>query len=187
MDIKKLIQVVFFVLKRNDYKLNYMKLIKLLYLSDRLSLDKCGESITENDAVSMDNGPVLVELYDFIKNKQNNQLQDEWNRYFKTENYDLICINTDINTDEICEFEQIILNEIETKYHDKSVWEIVSLVHSPEVCPEWKDPNGSSIPIRRNELLSSLGYTPEERSYLMDNEESYKQEDKKFSKVCLCR
>lgn len=186
MEIKKLIQIVFFILKQNDLKLNYMKLVKILYLSDREALDTCGESITENNAVSMDQGPVLVELYNYIKNNYSDDSQLLWNRYFKKEEYNLICINTDISNDEICDFEKDILTNIEKKYHDVSVWNIVKLVHNPKICPEWKDPNGSSIPIRKNELLSQLGYTPEEREYLLENEAIYNFENKKFQQGSRC-
>ena len=40
MNFKKLVQVVNYVLAKDDYRLNYTKLIKLLYISDRECLDK---------------------------------------------------------------------------------------------------------------------------------------------------
>lgn len=183
MNIHKLIQVVFFILKRNNLSLNYLKLIKLLYLADRVALDAYGETITENTAVSMDQGPVLSELFDYIKNSKKDDTQTIWNNYFAKNDYSLICINTDIDDGELCEYEEAILEEIDNKYKDKTPWEMVDLVHDVAVCPEWKDPNGSSLPIRTNEVLSFLGYSKEERDFLLNNKTVYKAEHEKLSRT----
>ena len=163
-----------------------MKLIKLLYLADRLALDAYGETITENTAVSMDQGPVLSELYDYIKNTKKDGTQRIWNNYFVKNNHSLDCINTDIDDSELCDYEESILEEIDNKYKDKTPWDMVALVHNPDVCPEWKDPNGSSLPIRTNEVLSYLGYSKEERDFLLKNATVYDAEHEKLSRATLC-
>ena len=45
MDIERLIQVVYYILKKYDNTLNYTKLIKLLYLADRKAIDETDSSI----------------------------------------------------------------------------------------------------------------------------------------------
>lgn len=186
MNINKLIQVVYFILKRNGLTLNYLKLIKLLYLADRAAMDAYGETITGNTAVSMDQGPVLSELYDYIKNTKRDETQRIWNNYFVKNGHSLDCINTDIDFGELCEYEEEILAEIDSQYKDKTPWEMVSLVHDSAVCPEWRDPNGSSLPIRKNEVLSYLGYSEEERNYLLKNATVYETEHEKLSRATSC-
>ncbi|MBQ7538509.1 MAG: SocA family protein [Treponema sp.] len=186
MSINKLIQIVFFILKRNNLSMNYMKLIKLLYLADRAALDAYGETITENSAVSMDQGPVLSELYDYIKNSKHDDAQRLWNNYFVKNKHSLDCINTDIDDGELCEYEESILEEIDNLYKDKTPWQMVDLVHNVNVCPEWRDPNGSALPIRTNEVLSYLGYSKEERDFLLKNATVYKAEHDKLSRVISC-
>ena len=62
MNLSKLIQVVYYLLKKYDYFLNYTKMIKILYLVDRTSLAELGETITGDEFYAMDNGPVLSKL-----------------------------------------------------------------------------------------------------------------------------
>ncbi|MCA6072137.1 MAG: SocA family protein [Endomicrobium sp.] len=69
MNFKKLVQVVNYVLAKYDYRLNYTKLVKLLYISDRECLDKWGFAISGDSYHSMKQGPVLSRLYDFILEK----------------------------------------------------------------------------------------------------------------------
>ena len=58
-NLEKLIQACNYLLKKNNYSLNYTKLIKLLYLADKESLKGAIQTISGDTYVSMDNGPVL--------------------------------------------------------------------------------------------------------------------------------
>ncbi len=53
-------------LKRAGGQANIMKLVKLMYLLDRLSLDRRGVPVAGGDYLSMRNGPVISELLDLI-------------------------------------------------------------------------------------------------------------------------
>ena len=46
--------------------MNIMKLVKLIYLLDRLSLDRRGIPVVGGDYLSMRNGPVTSEVLDII-------------------------------------------------------------------------------------------------------------------------
>ena len=59
MDIKKVVQVVGYILSKYQGKLNYTKLIKMLYLADRESMRQTGYPITGDNYVSMPRGVVL--------------------------------------------------------------------------------------------------------------------------------
>jgi len=56
MNIEKLIQTTGYILAKYNGVLNYTKLIKILYLSDRKSLSETGYSITGDSYVSMKDG-----------------------------------------------------------------------------------------------------------------------------------
>lgn len=182
MNIDKLVQVVFYLLKKYNYRLNYTKLIKLLYLSDRESLSQTGESITGDEFYSMDNGPVLSELYNLILDKGNAPAGDQqvWNRYFQRTGYDLICCNRSVTDEELCEYEELILDNIDSKYHDKSYSYMIDEVHKKEVCPEWKNPHGTHIYISEKEILKNLNFTDKEISCIQENKEIYEEEFKKL-------
>lgn len=53
-------------LDRAGGQINIMKLVKLLYLLDRLSLDRRGIPVIGGDYLSMRNGPVTSEVLDLV-------------------------------------------------------------------------------------------------------------------------
>src|SRR5437879_5045314 len=50
-------------------QMHYMKLIKLLYMADRIALQRWGIPITTDSYVSMDHGPVVSNIYDLIRRR----------------------------------------------------------------------------------------------------------------------
>lgn len=44
-------------------------------------------------------------------------------------------------------------------------WELRDYKHKH--CPEWKDPEGSMIPMQPEELFDALKFTPEQREVIM--------------------
>jgi uncharacterized phage-associated protein len=51
------------LLRLRGGKMSYIKLIKLLYLLDRTSLLRWGRPVTTDRYVSMDQGPVVSQVY----------------------------------------------------------------------------------------------------------------------------
>jgi uncharacterized phage-associated protein len=163
MNFTKLVQVVNYVLAKYDYKLNYTKLIKLLYIADRQFIDKCNFAITGDTYCSMPHGPVLSELYNYINGTGEPLKQGEWNAYFYRDGYDLISrIEKKCAYDEFCKAEIQMLDEVDKKYHDKDYSVLINEVHK---FPEWDKTTRqthSSIPIKKADILKFLGRTDEE-------------------------
>ena len=65
-DEKKATQAASGFLVLSGGKLNYLKLIKLLYLLDRATLLAWGRTVTGDHYYSMKHGPVLSEVLDLI-------------------------------------------------------------------------------------------------------------------------
>ena len=61
---RKTAQAAAWLLDRQEGRMPYLKLIKLLYLADRQSLIESGYPITGDRLVSMDRGPVLSRVLD---------------------------------------------------------------------------------------------------------------------------
>lgn len=184
MNIEKLIQVVGYVLKKYDnHKENFTKIIKLLYLADRKSLEESGYSITEDSYVSMKNGPVLYGLYDLIKNRYKDKaVQYYWNSKFATENYDLLQICSFISTGELSKSDMDILDSVDKRFHSVPYQRMIDFVHDPRNCPEWKDTQ-SSIFLSESEILSHLGFSKEEIEYLEDEKKSYAAEKRMLDSI----
>lgn len=66
---KKLIEVVLYILNKTD-GIDYYRLFKILYLSERNHLANWGNKIIMDKFVAMDKGPVPTELYDLVRNKK---------------------------------------------------------------------------------------------------------------------
>lgn len=184
MNIEKLIQVVGYVLKKYDnHKENFTKIIKLLYLADRKSLEESGYSITEDSYVSMKTGPVLSGLYDLIKNRYKDKaVQYYWNSKFATENYDLLQICSFISTGELSKSDMDILDSVDKRFHSVPYQRMIDFVHDPRNCPEWKDTQ-SSIFLSESEILSHLGFSKEEIEYLEDEKKSYAAEKRMLDSI----
>src|SRR5688500_6404126 len=65
-DERRTAQAAAYFLHRAGGQLPVIKLVKLMYLAERLSLFRYGEPITGDKLVSMPNGPVLSRTYDHI-------------------------------------------------------------------------------------------------------------------------
>ena len=177
-DIEKLIQVCNYLVKKTDFSLNYTKLIKLLYLADRESLRLSLQTITGDSYTSMDSGPVLSKLYDLIKGKGSEKNQNLWDSRFTKNGYDLVAMTDRIPQSELSAFEIKILDEIYEKFKDTDFNGMIKYCHNN--CPEWKNPNGSSISIKPKEILKSIGKSPEEIEWILAETQAFEDEERAF-------
>lgn len=179
--IEKLVQVAGHLLKLNNFKMNYLKVIKILYLADRESINRTGQSITGDSFVSMKNGPVLNKLYELIKNKYNShKMQDFWNTRFSTDGYDLIANFDRIPDGLLSSFEKKTIEGLSEQFKDTAFGDMIKYVH--EICPEWEETD-TSIPISIEHILECLGRTPEEIECIMAENEAFDKEEYLFSSL----
>jgi hypothetical protein len=182
MNIEKLVQVCNYLLKKNDFRLNYTKLIKLLYLADKETLDATNGSITGDIYASMPNGPVLSQLYDLIRGKyKDKDAQALWNSRFIVDGYDLVAVTDRIPYGELSKGEMNILDKLYDKFKRADFNDMIKYVHKN--CPEWKDPNGSSIPIAMEDILKSLGRTEQEIEWILDEQKAFEEENAIFASL----
>lgn len=187
MNIEKLIQVTGYILKKyKETTLNYTKLIKLMYLADRESMRETNVSITGDIYYSLDNGPVLSGVYDLIKgNCTDSASQNLWNARFIKDGYNLMLATERIPDSKLSECEKEILDKIDAEYHDASWQTMIQVVHNPQVCPEWQNPNGSRLPIKKETILEGLGRTPEEIGFILSEDAYYRNEEKELAALSI--
>ena len=178
MNIEKLIQTVGFILSKNGYKMNYTKLIKLLYLADRAALSESGNSITGDTYVSMKNGPVLSTLYDLIRGKADPSIQNIWNARFSRDGYEIAALTDKISQGELSEWELEILSKTDEKYHDNTYSEMIDFVHDKNNCPEWENPEYTSKPITIEKILEAAGWNNEEITNWSEENKVFAEEEK---------
>jgi len=153
---KKTTQVAALFLKKAGGRMNYMKLIKLLYLVDRKALEKWECPITGDSYFSMTHGPVLSKVFDFITHEADPVSPSIWYTFIKKLDYDVELIKASPE-DELSRREISLIDELFQKYKSKSEWDLVKELH--DNFPEWENPEGSSIPIRVEDIFKVLGKT----------------------------
>ncbi|MBI3089168.1 MAG: SocA family protein [Candidatus Tectomicrobia bacterium] len=156
---RKAAQAAAFLLRLHGGSMNYMALIKLLYLADRQALVETGLPITGDKMVSMPHGPVLSLIYDRI-NLGNPHDSTAWFEYItEPTHYEVELAKQGEETDELSRYEMNVLQLIYNQYGSLDKWLLRDVTHT---LPEWEDPHGSSMPIDPADILRAAGKSPKE-------------------------
>jgi len=144
----------------ND-KINYTKLIKLVYFCDREMLRLHGRFITGDTMYSMPMGPVPLKLYNLIVNntvskafenlKFYDKVQYVWNEHLQTTGHDLKIIK-DISVS-LSDEEQHVTEDVIASFGFFDWNQLVDFCH--KYLPEWQDPHGSSILIPEHAIIDA--------------------------------
>ena len=142
-----------------DSKMNYMKLIKLLYLADREALLKWGRPITTDRYVSMDHGPVVSRIFGLIKEEPEPGISFYWRDHINLCTPYQVQLCGDTPVDELSEAEEDLLRHIYSMHGGKSQWQLRDETHD---LGEWVDPEGSWLPIEYRDILKAGNKTEAE-------------------------
>ncbi|HXJ94268.1 MAG TPA: Panacea domain-containing protein [Terriglobia bacterium] len=159
-DIEKTIAAVAFLIEHEGGELDMFLGLKMLYLADKEALISWGTTITGDSFVSMPKGPVLSEVYDLFKGTGNKKLQAEWDSVFSEKVNHCVRLLKDVDIDVLSEREMELLETARKEINSFAPWEVARWLH--DTCPEWEDPNGSSLPIQPDTILRNAGRTDEE-------------------------
>jgi uncharacterized phage-associated protein len=155
-DEAKATQTAALILSLRGGQMHYLKLIKLLYLVDRAALLRWGIPVTTDRYASMDDGPVVSNIYNLIVKKD--VPKRVWSRLISPPIGDyevrLLTEGTPPN-DRLSPAEERLIREIFNEYGHKNRWDLRDYVMHK--LPEWKDPHGSSFPIRIGAILKAGG------------------------------
>ena len=143
---KKTTQAALLFLDKSGGGMNYMKLIKLLYLTDRHALVHWERPITGDFYVSMKHGPVLSNVLNIITYGKFPGEESYWYKYIETpEKYEIKLKCELPELDELNKREMALIDELFEKFKDFDQWEMVEICH--EILPEWKDVTWEPIDI----------------------------------------
>ena len=153
------------LLELENRRMNYMKLIKLLYIADREALFRWGRPITTDSYVSMKNGPVLSRVLDLITEGREPGSFTPWFEFISIPSNYEVSLMKDCPKDELSQAEEDLIHEIYNKYGHMDQWQLVRFVHKFD---EWRDPNGSSLPIFYGDILRAGNKTEDEISAIRE-------------------
>jgi len=159
-DRAKAVQAAAFLLKTRPSRTdNYMRLLKILYVADRESLQETGTPITGDKFVSMKHGTMLTKLLDLAKKKESRAYPDPqnheyWDEYIARDGSFDIRLLSDPGVGALCEYEIRKLQEVAERFKDYNQFDMGKYTHE---LPEYNDPGAGSEPISFNRLLEVLG------------------------------
>jgi hypothetical protein len=180
-DLEKTIAALAFLAKRRGATLDKFLSIKWLYEADRIAFASWGKTITGDEMVSMDNGPVLSKVYDLFKGSGTANNLREWQSYFGKTNGNTVTLQKEANVDLLSEEEMKALEAAKSKIDSVAPWEVASLLH--EIYPEWEDPHGGCRKIDPTIILREAGRTDAEIQMIEESSDTFNQEQKMFSRL----
>lgn len=164
---RKAAQAAACLLHKAGGSLSVLKLMKLMYLAERRSLKKYGDTITGDAFVSMPHGPVLSMTYNCM-NGEHAGGESAWPTWIADRaNYQVALKNADsirsIDDDLLALSESDVecLLEVWNEFGHWDQYRLRDYTHSG-ACPEWEDPRGSSRPIPPARIFKALDMPAEQ-------------------------
>jgi uncharacterized phage-associated protein len=154
-DARKATQVAALFIQREGGEVNVMKLVKLLYLLDRLSLVRRGLPVLGGDYFSMKNGPVTSEVLDLINAGQLEGFTTDWAEFISDCAEHKLALRAAPDTERLSESELQLIGEVFTEHGRKTTFELVEWCHRH--CPEWRPVTRGRHEIRVEDILEAGG------------------------------
>jgi len=145
-------------------RLGRLRLLKLLYIADRESLQETGRPMLGARAVAMDHGPLHSEVLDLIKGEHIHE--PEWSRFFRNDGYRVERIE-DPGRASLSRYEIEKLIEVSERFANMDDWEVAERTHA---FAEWERnaQRGTSRPIPFEDIIDAVGRSPEKDEILQD-------------------
>lgn len=152
-DERKAMQAAARLISQAGGEMNYMALIKLLYLVDREALLRWGRSITGDRIVAMKHGPVLSRVFDLVSQKKQDHPKSLWHNFIPRPAPYVFTVRFSgvPETAALSEAEVALIDEVFAQYRGKSESDLVELTHQ---LPEWRAPGKTSVPIPFEKILA---------------------------------
>lgn len=151
----------YLIRKTGKTAINYMLLVKLLYLTDRKLLIDRGKPLTGDGFAALPKGPVVSTICNFVRGQRDGET---WSQYVvKNGRYDVaIDHETPDSVSRLSPSELDALDDVFSDYGHLDPFAVVEQLHIKSDFPEWDDPKGSSFQIDPKDILLQNGWTVED-------------------------
>ena len=153
---EKSAQIAAFFVEREGGKIPHLKLIKLMYIADRMSMEKTGFPMTYDRMKSLPHGPILDQTLNFIDSKPT-PMPESWAKFLEKECRHTLTLHEEMEFSSLSLNDIDILNDVYDTYGHLGKYALRDLTHDPLHFPEWRDPNGSSLPIHYEDIFLAVG------------------------------
>ena len=139
--------------------MKHLGLLKMLYIADRIALERMDQPITGDCAYSMKFGPVLSGVLDLINGQNVNDALALWQEYIFSPEKNFVQLREEPENDYLCELAQEIITEVYKQFGHLDPFDVAEWTHG---LPEWKKPpENSRIPIVVDDVLRFLNKSDE--------------------------
>jgi uncharacterized phage-associated protein len=168
---RKAVQAAARFISRGGGEMNYLALMKLLYLADREALLRYGRPITGDKVVAMKHGPVLSRVYNLVSHKKQELPASQWHKFIARPDSYVYTVRfsgvPDIS--ELSQAEVALIDEIFARFQGWDEWSLVAYTHT---LPEWHDPKNTSVPIPFEDILKAAKKPAEEIKAIAEDAEA---------------
>jgi uncharacterized phage-associated protein len=179
-NLSKATEAACLFLERDNGQMNIMKLVKLMYLLDRLSLDRRNSPVSGGDYLSMRNGPVTSEMLDLINaGRLIGESDRRWEQCVSNGTNHEVKLEKMPAREHLSDAEVSLLDEIWAEHGDKDQWRLVDWCHHH--CKEWVPVANGCAPIAVEQVGMALGKSPEQVGRLRQEAIELNQLDEIFA------
>lgn len=165
--LAKATEVACLFLEREGGTMNIMKLVKLVYLLDRLALERVGVPVAGGMCFSMRNGPVNSALLDLINaGSLWGEKNDDWERYISDRSGHEVKLRKKPKIQNLSPFEVRLVEEIYKAHGHRDQWSLVKWCHKH--CKEWTPLEEGRVIIPLDDIGEAVGKTAKQRRRLKD-------------------
>jgi hypothetical protein len=107
----------------------------------------------------MDRGPVVSRILNLIREEPEPGVASFWRRHISSREAYSVQLVSDPGSDDLSRAEENLIDGIFAEHGRKDQWELVEYCHR---LPEWKDPEGSSLPLGYAGILRTGDKTEDE-------------------------
>jgi uncharacterized phage-associated protein len=156
-DEEKSAQVVAYFACKSKKPIGKMKLIKLVYLSEREFLSRHSMPMTFDEFYSMKDGPVASAALNGINGNLRNKIWSEWIKLKGRFVFAAKAIKSRLEFDHLSDADLEVLKAIWDKFGGLTDAEIWKFVHDKKNIPEYTPLENGRLAIRYDDMLRALG------------------------------
>lgn len=168
-DEQKVAQAAAFFVKQGNGRMPILKLMKLLYLADRESIQRYGLPISGDEYASWKHGPVLAETYSLMTGNSESS-ETGWEYWISDRENHEVALMREASREALRDLSNAdigVLESVWNTFGHMTRWEIRDYTHDKNHVPEWDDPNGSVKPLHIKRIMQAVGKTPAEIEHIM--------------------
>jgi uncharacterized phage-associated protein len=170
LDIRKAIEAAATLVRLSPNKMMGRKrLLALLYMADRASLEQTGRPIIGGQLNALDYGPIHSGVYDFIKGSH--YKQEAWSAHYVNIQH-FVKMEIDPGVGALSQYETNLLSDLSERYIAVDDWDVADVTHKfQEYKTAYAGRSNTSVIISLETVLDAVGRGNQKGRILKDAEE----------------